>query len=291
MFWLELYSLKCLVSFFYILDSDDHSYPRESNEELSKFPTPPNVPSKLSLRVHCRQTNTLSKSTNSVHQSFLSHPKPTSSIKPSQSQPTSAINDLILPKKTTQSCLLLRASNIPIRLTPKSTQSSLPLTTSNQLIRSTPKSVHTVRSLKTVASDSPNVQSRNSTSNEVGNSTDKLNAKFQKTVLFKLSQLTIEISEVKKLLERQSMPAVLLGANNSMDSFEISDGPIDTVEQYESLVSRCESPAARTLLLNLLKKIGGSDLGKTTAYIMSRLFTNSLMSQMNMDGRHLIRFI
>ncbi|XP_065665767.1 uncharacterized protein LOC136087211 [Hydra vulgaris] len=81
------------------------------------------------------------------------------------------------------------------------------------------------------------------------------------------------------------MPAVLLGANNSMDSFEISDGPIDTVEQYDSLVSRCESPAARTLLLNLLKKIGGSDLGKTTAYIMSRLFTNSLMSQMNMDGR------
>ncbi|XP_065643412.1 uncharacterized protein LOC136075092 [Hydra vulgaris] len=211
-------------------DSDDHSYPPESNEELSKFPTPPNVPSKLSLRVHCRQTNTLSKSTNSVHQSFLSHSKPTSSIKPSQSQPTSAINDLILPKKTTQSCLLLRASNIPIRSTPKSTQSSLPLTTSNQLIRSTPKSVHTVRSLKTVASDSPNVQSRNSTSNEVGNSTDKLNAKFQKTVLFKLSQLTIEISEVKKLLERQSMPAVLLGANNSMDSFEISDGPIDTVE-------------------------------------------------------------
>ncbi|XP_065681291.1 uncharacterized protein LOC105850535 isoform X1 [Hydra vulgaris] len=267
-------------------DSDDNNYPHDSNEELSKFPTPPKALSELSSRLHCRQ---IKSTTNSVCQSFLAHPKLTSSIKTSQSQLPSTIHNLVVSKKPSQSCFLLAASNIPIRSTPKSTQSRLPIpvtsTPSNQLIRSIPKSVRTVRSLKTVASDSSTVKSRNSASNEVSKSTDPLNAKFQKSVLFKLSQLTIEILEVKKLLERQSMPAALLSANNSMDSLEISDGPIDTVEQYKSLAFRCESPAASTLLLHLLKKIGGSDLGKTTAYIMSRLFTNSLMSQMNMDGR------
>ncbi|XP_065682928.1 uncharacterized protein LOC124816529 isoform X3 [Hydra vulgaris] len=149
-------------------DSDDNNYPHNSNEELSKFPTPPKALSELSSRLHCRQ---IKSTTNSVCQSFLAHPKLTSSIKTSQSQLPSTIHNLVVPKKPSQSCFLLAASNIPIRSTPKSTQSRLPIpvtsTPSNQLIRSIPKSVRTVRSLKTVASDSSTVKSRNSASNEV----------------------------------------------------------------------------------------------------------------------------
>ncbi|XP_065654410.1 uncharacterized protein LOC136080991 [Hydra vulgaris] len=83
------------------------------------------------------------------------------------------------------------------------------------------------------------------------------------------------------------MTNIFSNANKSMDSnvLEIIYGPKYTIEQYELLVSCSESPAARLFLLHFPKKLGRTYLGKTTTYIMSQLFTNSLMSKINMDRR------
>nr|XP_047134877.1 uncharacterized protein LOC124812375 isoform X4 [Hydra vulgaris] len=108
------------------------------------------------------------------------------------------------------------------------------------------------------------------------------NGKFQRKVLYQLSNMANEIKDLRIAVEMMAVPSLETVAEVHL---EVIAGAIGTLNGYRKLEEQCGVLANRTILLRLLSRIGGSSIKDTSKNLLKRLFTNFVMSHLSMDGK------
>ncbi|XP_065641659.1 uncharacterized protein LOC105846739 [Hydra vulgaris] len=108
------------------------------------------------------------------------------------------------------------------------------------------------------------------------------NGKFQRKVLYQLSNMANEIKDLRIAVEMMAVPSLETVAEVHL---EVIAGAIGTLNGYRKLEEQCRVLANRTILLCLLSRIGGSSIKDTSKNLLKRLFTNFVMSHLSMDGK------
>ncbi|XP_065679296.1 uncharacterized protein LOC100210249 isoform X5 [Hydra vulgaris] len=108
------------------------------------------------------------------------------------------------------------------------------------------------------------------------------NGKFQRKVLYQLSNMANEIKDLRIAVEMMAVPSLETVAEVHL---EVIAGAIGTLNGYRKLEEQCGVLANRTILLRLLQRIGGSSIKDTSKNLLKRLFTNFVMSHLSMDGK------
>ncbi|XP_065678552.1 uncharacterized protein LOC100213146 [Hydra vulgaris] len=108
------------------------------------------------------------------------------------------------------------------------------------------------------------------------------NGKFQRKVLYQLSNMANEIKDLRIAVEMMAVPSLETVAEVHL---EVIAGAIGTLNGYRKLEEQCGVLANRTILLCLLSRIGGSSIKDTSKNLLKRLFTNFVMSHLSMDGK------
>ncbi|XP_065641320.1 uncharacterized protein LOC100198635 [Hydra vulgaris] len=108
------------------------------------------------------------------------------------------------------------------------------------------------------------------------------NGKFQRKVLYQLSNMANEIKDLRIAVEMMAVPSLETVAEVHL---EVIAGAIGTLNGYRKLEEQCRVLANRTILLRLLSRIGGSSIKDTSKNLLKRLFTNFVMSHLSMDGK------
>ncbi|XP_065656034.1 uncharacterized protein LOC136081798 [Hydra vulgaris] len=112
------------------------------------------------------------------------------------------------------------------------------------------------------------------------------NGKFQRKVLYQLSNMANEIKVLRIAVETMTIPSLEPVAQVHL---EVIGGAIGTLDGYSNLEEQCGVLANRTILIRLLSRIGGSSIKDTSKNLMKRLFTNFVMSHLSMDGKGSLR--
>ncbi|XP_065650897.1 uncharacterized protein LOC136079110 [Hydra vulgaris] len=108
------------------------------------------------------------------------------------------------------------------------------------------------------------------------------NGKFQRKVLYQLSNMANEIKVLRIAVETMTIPSLEPVAQVHL---EVIGGAIGTLDEYSNLEEQCGVLANRTILIRLLSRIGGSSIKDTSKNLLKRLFTNFVMSHLSMDGK------
>ncbi|XP_065655497.1 uncharacterized protein LOC136081694 [Hydra vulgaris] len=108
------------------------------------------------------------------------------------------------------------------------------------------------------------------------------NGKFQRKVLYQLSNMANEIKVLRIAVETMTIPSLEPVAQVHL---EVIGGAIGTLDGYSNLEEQCGVLANRTILIRLLSRIGGSSIKDTSKNLLKRLFTNFVMSHLSMDGK------
>ncbi|XP_047134059.2 uncharacterized protein LOC101236321 isoform X1 [Hydra vulgaris] len=108
------------------------------------------------------------------------------------------------------------------------------------------------------------------------------NGKFQRKVLYQLSNMANQIKDLRIAVEMMAVPSLETVAEVHL---EVIAGAIGTLNGYRKLEEQCRVLANRTILLRLLSRIGGSSIKDTSKNLLKRLFTNFVMSHLSMDGK------